>query len=80
MERIAIISVVLYFIKVVRNIAKAITNADVIICLVEWSEITSFNFPEVAKDSVLFIDARNQFNPAQMQKKGYTYQGVGISE
>lgn len=61
------------------DISKAIKGADVIMCLVEWPQIISYDFPKVDKGSVLFVDARNQFNPEKITKQGYTYQGIGLS-
>jgi len=61
------------------NLAKACEGADVIIALIEWSEIVAYDFAKVYdknKDQV-FIDARNQFNQGRIEKIGYKYFGVG---
>jgi UDPglucose 6-dehydrogenase len=62
-----------------KTVDAAIKNADVIMCLVEWPEITKHNFPQVAKGkTVHFIDARNQFDPEKITALGYVYQGIGV--
>jgi UDPglucose 6-dehydrogenase len=60
------------------NIAGAIENADVIMTLVEWSQITSFDFTAAKGDNEQwFIDARNQFEQADLETAGYKYIGIG---
>lgn len=61
------------------TVEAAIQNADVIMCLVEWPEITTFNFPKVEKGKIVyFVDARNQFDPKKITNLGYSYQGIGL--
>lgn len=60
------------------SIELAVTDADVIIALIEWPEIISFNFAETkSSNDQWFIDARNQFDPDHLRKIGYHYRGVG---
>lgn len=61
------------------NITAACQNADVILALIEWSEIVAFDFSKVREENKeqYFIDARNQFDPKKIKKQGYTYFGVG---
>lgn len=61
------------------TISAAIKNVDVIMCLVEWPEIITYEFPKI-KDGkkVHFIDARNQFEAKEMTSLGYIYQGIGL--
>jgi UDPglucose 6-dehydrogenase len=65
----------------VNNIAEAVAEADVIITLIEWPEITDFDFGGLAVPRegkvTWFIDARNQFSPPQVGDWGYRYLGVG---
>lgn len=61
----------------VRSIKAAITDADVIVALVEWPEITNYKFKNNTGKSVVFLDARNQFDRSALQKAGYTYLGIG---
>lgn len=79
------LAVVKYFIPEDKNatyydeIEEACKNADVIISLIEWSEIIAFDFAKV-KDKTknqVFIDARNQFDTDKMTKLGFKYYGVG---
>ncbi len=60
------------------SVAVAVAGADVIIALIEWKEIISFDFAGTAPQKpTWFIDARNQFDPAELRNAGYTYLGVG---
>lgn len=62
------------------SIDSAIKQANVIMALVEWKEIVSYEFPKVAaNETVYFIDARNQFDPAKIRNLGYIYRGIGIN-
>ncbi|MBD3279181.1 MAG: nucleotide sugar dehydrogenase [Candidatus Pacebacteria bacterium] len=61
-----------------KKIKTACQDADVIIALIEWPEILSFDFSQVkTKKHQWFIDARNQFKPKQLEKLGYDYLGIG---
>jgi UDPglucose 6-dehydrogenase len=65
------------------SVEEAIADADVIISLIEWPQITQHEFSSTQqkansqKDKRWFIDARNQFDPAKMKKAGFNYIGVG---
>lgn len=61
-----------------RNIEAAVIDADVIIVLVEWPEIISFDFSKTKTiKPQFFIDGRSQFDPATIKSWGYTYLGIG---
>lgn len=62
---------------IVDNIDTALTDADVIIILTEWTQITGYVFKKVEKKTVYFIDSRNQFDGQQLKSLGYTYIGIG---
>jgi UDPglucose 6-dehydrogenase len=60
------------------SIEEACQKADVIIALVEWPQIISFDFSKIKqKKTQWFIDARNQFNPKNIKKAGFNYIGIG---
>jgi UDPglucose 6-dehydrogenase len=61
------------------TIEKAAVHADVIIAVVEWPEITQFEYAQVRNGhkKQWFIDARNQFLPEKITAAGFTYIGVG---
>lgn len=63
----------------VETIEEAVADADVIIALIEWSQIVGFNFKatKVKEKQQVFIDARNQFDKAELTKAGYQYFGIG---
>ena len=60
------------------SIESAVAEADVIIALIEWKQITSFDFGRTKlTKKQYFIDARNQFSPSKIVNWGYHYQGIG---
>jgi UDPglucose 6-dehydrogenase len=61
------------------DINTACQDADVIIALIEWQEITGFDFSTVRRQNSnqWFIDARNQFEPSIISSFGYQYMGIG---
>lgn len=60
------------------SIEEAVANADVIIAVIEWPEIVSFDFATTKLDKTqFFIDGRNQFKPQTLTKNGYIYLGTG---
>jgi len=63
----------------VKNIEKACQKADIIMALVEWPEIVSFDYAKVRDNNKeqYFIDARNQFDPKKIKQWGYHYIGIG---
>lgn len=63
----------------VDTIEKACKQADVIMAVIEWSQIISFDFTTVAnkQKTQWFIDARNQFEPAKIKQAGFKYIGIG---
>lgn len=61
------------------TIEEAIAEADVVLAVIEWPEIVTFDFTTVENPTV-FIDVRNQFDPALLAGAGWTYIGVGRKE
>jgi UDPglucose 6-dehydrogenase len=63
----------------VATIAEACNQADVIMLVIEWPEIVSFNFAQVRDEQrpQWLIDCRNQLKVDQVKAWGYTYIGVG---
>lgn len=61
------------------TVEAASQGADVIMALIEWPEITSFDFSQVRDQSKeqWFIDVRNQFDPAVVTGWGFNYRGIG---
>lgn len=60
------------------DIRKAITDADVIMLLVEWSSIVSFDYGSAkSKKNQTIIDVRNQLQPEEVMKQGFAYIGIG---
>lgn len=62
----------------VETIDQAVKDADVIMALIEWPQITSFNLSKARnKNKQWLIDARNQFNPQRVKSIGFNYIGIG---
>jgi UDPglucose 6-dehydrogenase len=60
------------------KIETAVKDADVILILVEWSQITKFDFFKTkTKKKQWLIDVRNQLSPEVVRQWGYEYKGVG---
>lgn len=60
------------------NIEEACHNADIIMAVVEWPEITSFDFSKVKNSKTqFFIDCRNQFRSDVIKNWNYQYIGIG---
>lgn len=61
-----------------KSIEDAVESADIIFILVEWPQITQFDFSKTKeKKAQWLIDVRNQLDPKQVKKWEYTYIGVG---
>lgn len=63
----------------VAAIEDAAQNADVIMAVIEWPEIVSFNYGavKIVGKNQYFIDGRNQFDPGVVKQWGYQYLGIG---
>jgi UDPglucose 6-dehydrogenase len=66
-------------IKFCKDPFEAAKNADILALATEWPE-----FSEVDMDKVknlmrhpYFLDGRNQFEPEEMEKIGFYYEGIG---
>ena len=60
------------------SLEETVINADVIIALIEWPKIISFDFCKTRLSKPqFFIDGRNQFDPTTIKNCGYTYLGIG---
>lgn len=61
-----------------QTIEEACNNADVIMAVVEWPEITGFDFSKVKNSKEqFFIDCRNQFKSEIVKSWNYQYIGIG---
>jgi len=58
---------------------EAVEGADALLLATDWPEFAAVDLNEVkAKMATpLFFDGRNQFDPATMEKLGFTYRGIG---
>lgn len=57
----------------------AIKDADVIMCLIEWPEVVSFDYVDSKHPDKTqwIIDARNQLDSGELEAAGYKYFGIG---
>ena len=64
----------------------AVEGADALVLLTEWRSYRAPNFAEIKKrmktpasgDGAVVVDARNVWRPADVQKAGLRYQGLGV--
>ncbi len=56
-----------------------VTNADAVIVVTPWNEFKQLDMREVkaAMRTPIMIDGRNLYEPAEMQKLGFSYRGIG---
>jgi UDPglucose 6-dehydrogenase len=60
------------------DIVTACQASDVIMAVVEWPEIVSFDYSTIKSPKPqIFIDARNRFSPERVSTWGYKYIGIG---
>ncbi len=61
------------------SIEAATKKADIIMAVVEWPQITSFDYSQIKDPDLdqVFIDGRNQFSAEQIEKWGFKYLGIG---
>jgi UDPglucose 6-dehydrogenase len=59
----------------------AVDGADVLVLLTEWRSYRAPNFKEIKKRmrGTVVVDARNVWRPAEVQRAGLRYQGVGVN-
>ncbi|MBU0579016.1 UDP-glucose/GDP-mannose dehydrogenase family protein [Patescibacteria group bacterium] len=61
-----------------KSLEEAVAHADVIIAVIEWPEIISFDFSKTKLNKPqFFIDGRNQFDPATIKNWNYIYLSIG---
>ncbi len=61
------------------SVYDAVTGADAMVLVTEWTEFREPDFPrmaEIMKHPVIF-DGRNVFNPDKLRKLNFTYFGIG---
>ncbi|WP_456401768.1 UDP-glucose dehydrogenase family protein [Hydrogenimonas sp.] len=60
----------------------ALDNADAMLLVTEWKEFRSPDFEEMKQrlKSPVIFDGRNQFNRRKMEKKGFEYHQIGVSD
>ena len=66
-------------VKLVKSALEAVEGAEALIIATEWKEFSNVDLEQVkAKMATpLIFDGRNLFDPATLQKFGFTYKGIG---
>ncbi len=59
----------------------AVSGADALVLMTEWRSYRAPNFAEIKKRmrGTVLVDARNVWRPAEVQRAGLRYQGVGVN-
>ena len=54
-------------------------GADALVVLTQWNEFKSLNMPQIrgAMRRPVLIDGRNMYEPAEMNRQGFIYRGIG---
>ena len=54
-------------------------GADAIVVVTEWNEFKQLDLPRLRQSmrQPIMVDGRNIYNPAQMQRLGFQYRGMG---
>ncbi len=67
--------------EVVQKEYDAVKNADALVLLTEWRSYRAPNFKEIKKRmrGDVVVDARNVWRPAEVQRVGLRYQGIGVN-
>ncbi|MEX0895362.1 MAG: UDP-glucose/GDP-mannose dehydrogenase family protein [Patescibacteria group bacterium] len=61
-----------------KSVAEAVKGADVIMSVIEWPEITDFEYKNTDQSKkVWFIDWRNQSSQKKITDTGFSYIGIG---
>jgi len=66
-------------IKFCKSALEATKNADVLALVTEWPEFLKINIKKVKNlmSHPYFLDGRNQFEPGELKKLGFYYEGIG---
>ena len=66
-------------IKFCKSALEAVKNVDVLVLVTEWPEFSEIDLKRVKNlmRHPHFLDGRNQFEPEEMKKLGFHYQGIG---
>ena len=70
---------ILHNVEYCQNPYQAAEGSDALIIVTEWDEFKKLNLlkiKELLKEPVI-IDGRNIFDPSEMRRLGFTYQGIG---
>jgi UDPglucose 6-dehydrogenase len=66
-------------IKFCKTSLEAVKNADVLVLVTEWPEFSEIDMKKVKNlmRHPYFLDGRNQFDPQEIKKLGFYYEGIG---
>lgn len=71
--------IILPNIELCKDSYSAVTDADLLIVVTEWNEFKQLDLAKVknAMKNPVILDARNVYNPQEVKKLNFVYQGVG---
>ena len=65
-------------VKYTENIHEALKDVDVVLVLIEWTEIIQYDLSTIRRETPQWVvDTRNQFDAEKVNSLGYTYIGTG---
>jgi UDPglucose 6-dehydrogenase len=62
-----------------KDVDEAVKDADILIVLTEWNEFKQLNLSKIKTlmKTPIILDGRNIYNPVEVKRLGFVYQGVG---
>lgn len=62
-----------------KDVDSAVKDAELLIILTEWNEFKQLNLNRIKAlmKTPIILDGRNIYNPAEVRRLGFVYQGVG---
>jgi UDPglucose 6-dehydrogenase len=66
-------------VKLCEDAYEVATGADALVICTEWNEFKQLDFGRIkqAMRQTVIVDGRNLYDPAQMQRLGFKYRGMG---
>lgn len=61
------------------DVYSACEGSDCVVLVTEWDQFKNLDFPRLKEilNTPVFIDLRNVYNPSEIKKSGFVYEGIG---